>query len=172
VSRLHANPNMKVKKKNRNDKILKLNINTIYLNLTLHICEIFYIYIYTIHLEQQEKYLKQRKFKNICISVRLQVNFSTTVYTGYFTSNNEPGGIENATHSTFPKLTWLFLNIVRFLRFFHIVIPDFTCFIIFLKVIIKNLHVYMLFNVSKWKYNKFISCKILVSFLQKLIRLN
>jgi hypothetical protein len=29
--------------------------------------------------------------------------------TGYFTSDNdEPGGIENATHNTFPKLTRLF----------------------------------------------------------------
>jgi hypothetical protein len=26
-------------------------------------------------------------------------------YTGYFTNDNEPGGIENATHNTFPKLT-------------------------------------------------------------------
>jgi hypothetical protein len=34
-------------------------------------------------------------------------NFSRGVYriTGYFTSDNEPGGIENATHNTFPKLT-------------------------------------------------------------------
>jgi hypothetical protein len=29
-------------------------------------------------------------------------------YTGYFTSDNEPGGIENATLNTFPKLTRLF----------------------------------------------------------------
>jgi hypothetical protein len=29
-------------------------------------------------------------------------------YTGYFTSDNEPGEIGNATHNTFPKLTWLF----------------------------------------------------------------
>jgi hypothetical protein len=30
-------------------------------------------------------------------------------YAEYFTSdNNGPGGIENATHNTFPKLTWLF----------------------------------------------------------------
>jgi hypothetical protein len=29
------------------------------------------------------------------------------VITGYFTSDNEPGGIENATHNTFPKLTLL-----------------------------------------------------------------
>jgi hypothetical protein len=28
-----------------------------------------------------------------------------TQYTGYFASDNEPGGIENATHNTFPKLT-------------------------------------------------------------------
>jgi hypothetical protein len=24
------------------------------------------------------------------------------------TNDNEPGGIENGTHNTFPKLTWLF----------------------------------------------------------------
>jgi hypothetical protein len=29
-------------------------------------------------------------------------------YTGYFRSDNKPGGIENATRNTFPKLTWLF----------------------------------------------------------------
>jgi hypothetical protein len=37
--------------------------------------------------------------------------------TGYFMNDNEPSGIENATHNTFPKLTWLFyfiLNIVLF----------------------------------------------------------
>jgi hypothetical protein len=27
------------------------------------------------------------------------------IYTEYFTSDNEPGGIENATHSTFATLT-------------------------------------------------------------------
>jgi hypothetical protein len=27
---------------------------------------------------------------------------------GYFTSDNEPDGIENATHNTFAKLTWIF----------------------------------------------------------------
>jgi hypothetical protein len=30
------------------------------------------------------------------------------VYTGYFTSDSEPGGIENATHNTLPQFTWLF----------------------------------------------------------------
>jgi hypothetical protein len=30
------------------------------------------------------------------------------MYTGHFTSDNEPGGIENANRNTFPKLTWLF----------------------------------------------------------------
>jgi hypothetical protein len=34
------------------------------------------------------------------------------IYAGYFTSDNEPGGIENATHNTLPKLT--FYNIVVF----------------------------------------------------------
>jgi hypothetical protein len=29
-------------------------------------------------------------------------------YTGYFTSVNENGAIQNATHNTFPKLTELF----------------------------------------------------------------
>jgi hypothetical protein len=28
-------------------------------------------------------------------------------YTRYFTSDNEQDGIENATHDTFPKLTWI-----------------------------------------------------------------
>jgi hypothetical protein len=26
---------------------------------------------------------------------------------GYFTSDNEPDGIENTTHNTFAKLTWI-----------------------------------------------------------------
>jgi hypothetical protein len=30
-------------------------------------------------------------------------------YTGYFTSDNEPDEIENATHNTFAKLTRIFL---------------------------------------------------------------
>jgi hypothetical protein len=29
-------------------------------------------------------------------------------YRRYLTSDDDPGGIENATHNTFPKLTWLF----------------------------------------------------------------
>jgi hypothetical protein len=28
--------------------------------------------------------------------------YKLTRYTGYFTSDNEPGGIENATHNTLP----------------------------------------------------------------------
>jgi hypothetical protein len=30
------------------------------------------------------------------------------IHTMAHTSDNEPRGIENATHNTFPKLTWLF----------------------------------------------------------------
>jgi hypothetical protein len=37
-----------------------------------------------------------------------------TGYTGYFTSDDDPGGIENATHNTFPKLTWFFKNLFCF----------------------------------------------------------
>jgi hypothetical protein len=29
------------------------------------------------------------------------------INTRYFTSDNQPNGIENATHNTLPKLTWL-----------------------------------------------------------------
>jgi hypothetical protein len=32
--------------------------------------------------------------------------FKQTLYTGYFTSDNDPDRIENATHNTFAKLTW------------------------------------------------------------------
>jgi amino acid transporter len=32
--------------------------------------------------------------------------FKQTLYTGYFTNDNDPEGIENATHNTFAKLTW------------------------------------------------------------------
>jgi hypothetical protein len=35
-------------------------------------------------------------------------NIITYTYTDYFMSDNEPGGNENATHNTFPKLTGLF----------------------------------------------------------------
>jgi hypothetical protein len=45
-----------------------------------------------------------------CPQLRPKINInsypSLTNYrynTGYFTSDNEPGGIENATHNTFPK---------------------------------------------------------------------
>jgi hypothetical protein len=43
----------------------------------------------------------KRKFRNTPL-------VNNPVGTEYFTSDNEPGGIENATHNTFPKLTWLF----------------------------------------------------------------
>jgi hypothetical protein len=33
--------------------------------------------------------------------------------TGYFTSDNEPDGIENATHNTFAKLTWIFVLLFK-----------------------------------------------------------
>jgi hypothetical protein len=31
-----------------------------------------------------------------------------TIFTRYFTNDNEPDGTENATHNTFAKLTWIF----------------------------------------------------------------
>jgi hypothetical protein len=31
-----------------------------------------------------------------------ETDLISKIYTGYFTSINEPGGIENATHNTFP----------------------------------------------------------------------
>jgi hypothetical protein len=42
----------------------------------------------------------------------LQVENPVSIYvctrTGFFTNDNEPGRIKNATHNTFPKLTYLF----------------------------------------------------------------
>jgi hypothetical protein len=34
-------------------------------------------------------------------------------YTKYFRSDNEPDGIENATHNTFAKLTWTFIFLFK-----------------------------------------------------------
>jgi hypothetical protein len=42
------------------------------------------------------------------LDLYVQLSVKTFVFTGFFTSDNEPGGIENATHNTFPTLTWLF----------------------------------------------------------------
>jgi hypothetical protein len=47
------------------------------------------------------------------VSLLLQIKIATAYrkkfkYTGYFTSDNEPDGTENATHNTFPK-SWIFL---------------------------------------------------------------
>jgi hypothetical protein len=42
---------------------------------------------------------------NIIIS--FNIIFLFTYYKKY-TSDNEPDGIENATHNTFPKLAWIF----------------------------------------------------------------
>jgi hypothetical protein len=33
-----------------------------------------------------------------------ETDLISKIYTGYFTSINEPGGIENATHNTFPVI--------------------------------------------------------------------
>jgi hypothetical protein len=39
------------------------------------------------------------------------------MYTEYFTSGNEPIGIENATHNIFPKKSWILkLHIQLFFR--------------------------------------------------------
>jgi hypothetical protein len=35
------------------------------------------------------------------------MNFS--IQYSIYTSDNEPDGIDNATHNTFPKLTWMFV---------------------------------------------------------------
>jgi hypothetical protein len=43
-----------------------------------------------------------------CFRVIITIRFYDSrrhTCTGYFTSNNEPDGIENATHNTFAKLT-------------------------------------------------------------------
>jgi hypothetical protein len=35
--------------------------------------------------------------------------FQFVFYAGYFTSDNEPGGVGDATHNTFARLTWIFV---------------------------------------------------------------
>jgi hypothetical protein len=46
----------------------------------------------------------------------MQINFRTRTvsYTEYFGSGNEPDRIENATHNTFAKLTWIFVFCLLF----------------------------------------------------------
>jgi hypothetical protein len=63
-------------------------------------------------VEDHRDGLAQKLYKNV---PKKLVFFKTKYlyllhYTGYscFTSDNEPDGIENATHNTFTKLTWTF----------------------------------------------------------------
>jgi hypothetical protein len=49
------------------------------------------------------------KFFKVIVQLPSTRGQSYINYTGYFTCDNEPDGIENATHNTFPKLTWIFL---------------------------------------------------------------
>jgi hypothetical protein len=44
-------------------------------------------------------------FLNKCIAISSSNSLENTEY---FTTDNEPGGIENATHNTFATLTWIF----------------------------------------------------------------
>jgi hypothetical protein len=56
------------------------------------------------NLEKLFKVLFKQNFKHtqICSLRRHHIQ-----YTGYFTSDNEVDGIENATHNTFPKISWI-----------------------------------------------------------------
>jgi hypothetical protein len=51
--------------------------------------------MYLIKINNHSMYIKKRKINLV------------PEYTGYFTSDNEPGGIGNATHNTFGKQTWI-----------------------------------------------------------------
>jgi hypothetical protein len=81
-------------------------------------CEntLFYVLLYWEINFIVENILFQRINFSICYcfifhslgSVKMKHEGKSVNNTGYFTSDNEPGGIENATHNTFPKLTPLF----------------------------------------------------------------
>jgi hypothetical protein len=53
----------------------------------------------------ESKYYRWEDDKNKIAHIYAMFN----QYTGYFTSDNELNGIENATHNTFQKLTWIFV---------------------------------------------------------------
>jgi hypothetical protein len=58
-------------------------------------------------LFSQQRFV-DRGNKNLPTNVgwQMMVLILSVTYTGYyFTRDNEPGGIENATHNTYPKLT-------------------------------------------------------------------
>jgi hypothetical protein len=43
------------------------------------------------------------------IRIIIKTIFSILYYTGYFRSDHESEGHKNATHNTFPKITWIFV---------------------------------------------------------------
>jgi hypothetical protein len=45
--------------------------------------------------------------------LNLIIKLDTLNIQGIFTSDNEPDGIENATHNTFAKLTWIFVLLFK-----------------------------------------------------------
>jgi hypothetical protein len=47
------------------------------------------------------------QIKNKITNINLIHSYKT--YTRYFTSNNEPDGIENATHNTLAKQSWIWI---------------------------------------------------------------
>jgi hypothetical protein len=62
-----------------------------------------------VDLDCVEKKKKDRGRKLTAKMKKVHLMFFETdliskIYTGYFTSINEPGGIENATHNTFPVI--------------------------------------------------------------------
>jgi hypothetical protein len=55
--------------------------------------------------EKKIEVFQIRLHKKATSTVYIEIQKGAIFNTGYFMSDNEPGGIENATHNTFPKLT-------------------------------------------------------------------
>jgi hypothetical protein len=55
------------------------------------------------NLEKLFKVLFRQNFKHMYSNLQC----APKPYTGYFKSDNEVDGIENATHNTFPKISWI-----------------------------------------------------------------
>jgi hypothetical protein len=57
-----------------------------------------------------EKIICRKQEGILVLWLVLPFHLQSLIYTGYFTSDNEPDGIENATHNTFAKLSTVKMN--------------------------------------------------------------
>jgi hypothetical protein len=83
-----------------------------YLQLTLHrkFCWILHLFNYILLLPVPWFTPSNSLFINIDLNENISsLSVVKLDNTGYFTSDNEPDGTENATHKTFATLRWIFV---------------------------------------------------------------